>query len=99
MDNTVFMGLLIGALAIIIPLFISCVTPIIKLNKTIQKLDDSIDKLNIESSRRDEKLTQLELNIAQHSQYLLMDKCRLDNHESRLHNIDHQEGYIKKQNS
>ena len=99
MDNTVFMGLLIGALAIIIPLFISCVTPIIKLNKTIQKLDDSIDKLNIESSKRDEKLTQLELNIAQHSQYLLMDKCRLDNQESRLHNIDHQEGYIKKQNS
>ena len=46
MDQNTFIGLFIGALVILVPLFIACVTPLIKLNKSIQKLNDAIDILN-----------------------------------------------------
>lgn len=98
MSDTTFMGLFIGALATIIPLFVACVTPIIKLNKSIQKLNDSIDALNNADSKKQELLTSIDNRLNRHQSYLVVDKKRLDNMSRRLHKIDNEEGFIDNEN-
>ena len=98
MSDATFMGLFIGALATIIPLFVACVTPIIKLNKSIQKLNDSIDALNNADSKKQELLTSIDNRLNRHQSYLVVDKKRLDNMSRRLHKIDNEEGFIDNEN-
>lgn len=52
MEQGEFIAMLLAVLATVVPLFIACVTPIIKLNKSIQKLNDSIDQLNRSDSKK-----------------------------------------------
>ena len=93
MDQNTFMGLFIVALVILVPLFIACVTPLIKLNKSIQKLNDAIDILNESDSRKNKALDDVHEKIAIHTQYLIVDKKRLDNLSKRMHKIDNEEGF------
>lgn len=93
MDQNTFIGLFIGALAILVPLFIACVTPLIKLNKSIQKLNDAIDILNESDSRKNKALDDVHEKISIHTQYLIIDKKRLDNLSKRMHKIDNEEGF------
>lgn len=93
MDETMFLGLFVGALVTVIPLFIATTTPIVKLNKSIQKLNDSIDYLTKEAMERDSTIAQLGSAVENHSKWLLTDKKRLDNHSRRLHKIDNEEGF------
>lgn len=94
MDQSTFMALLIGTLAVIVPLFIACVTPIIKLNRSIQKLNDSIDRLNESDSKKTATLESISNKINSHNEYLCIDKKRLDNLSRRMHKIDNEEGFI-----
>lgn len=94
MDTNTTVGIVLGGLVVIIPLFITCITPIIKLNKTIQKLNDSIDRLNDEDSHKNKLLSELSNNLMKHSRYLTIDKKRIDNLSIRLKKIDGQEGFI-----
>lgn len=61
MDNTQFMGLLIGAIATLLGIAAVIVAilikPIINLNKSIQKLNDSIDALNGDNITLKERVT------------------------------------------
>ena len=61
MSDTQFMGLLIGCigtlLAIASVIVAIIVRPIISLNKSITKLNDSIDILNRDSSNLEERVT------------------------------------------
>ena len=94
MDQSTFLGLTIGALVILIPLFITCVTPLIKLNKSIQKLNDAIDLLNKSDSEKNVALNDVHERLNMHGQYLVVVKKRLDNLSKRMHKIDHEEGFI-----
>lgn len=94
MDQNSFIALLIGALAVILPLFITCVTPIIKLNRSIQKLNDSIDRLNESDNKKTATLESISNKLNSHNEYLCVDKKRLDNLSRRLHKIDNEEGFI-----
>lgn len=96
-DNSL-MGWLIGALATLVGLAVAIVTPILKLNKTITKLDMSVQHLSDQLSRDEKKIEDIEKIIEKHSDYLLIDKKRLDNHESRLETIDHKIGYDDRTN-
>lgn len=93
MDQNTFIGLFVGALVILVPLFIACVTPLIKLNKSIQKLNDAIDILNESDSRKNEVLDEVNDKISAHSKCLIIDKKRLDNLSKRMHKIDNEEGF------
>lgn len=93
MDQNTFIGLFVGALVILVPLFIACVTPLIKLNKSIQKLNDAIDILNESDSRKNEVLDEVNDKISAHSECLIIDKKRLDNLSKRMHKIDNEEGF------
>lgn len=94
MGQNEFIGMLIGVLATIIPLFIACVTPIIKLNKSIQKLNDSIDQLNRSDSKKEAMLESVSKRLNEHSNYLAIDKKRLDNLSKRMKKIDKEEGFM-----
>lgn len=62
MDQTQFMGLLIGAFATLVGIAAALVTiiitPVIKLNRSIQKLNDSIDQLNGANETLEKRVTQ-----------------------------------------
>lgn len=92
MTNEVVIGLVVSALVVLVGLFISLATPLIKLNKTIQKLNDNIGTLENNARVRDEQLQKLHTEVDLHGRYLLIDKKRLDNHEERLHKLDNQTG-------
>lgn len=92
MSSNEAIGLVIGALAVIIPLFLTCITPIIKLNKTIQKLNDSIDRLTDSDNSKTEVLMKLDATLTKHDKYLLIDKQRIDNLAHRMEKLDGQEG-------
>ena len=94
MDQNTFLGLFIGALVILVPLFIACVTPLIKLNKSIQKLNDAIDILNESDAKKNHALDVVHDKLSIHAQYLVVDKKRLDNLSKRMHKIDNEEGFI-----
>lgn len=94
MNENEFLGMLIGILATMIPLFVACVTPIIKLNKSIQKLNDSIDQLNRSDSKKEAMLESVSKTLAAHAGYLAIDKKRLDNLSKRMKKIDNEEGFI-----
>ena len=78
MDTTQFMGLLIGAIVVLLSIATAItaliITPIIRLNKAITKLNDSIDQLNNDSAR-------LEARVSKHGD-------RLDEHDKKLVKID-----------
>ena len=93
MDQNTFIGLFVGALVILVPLFIACVTPLIKLNESIQKLNDAIDILNASDSRKNKVLDEVNDKISTHSKCLIIDKKRLDNLSKRMHKIDNEEGF------
>lgn len=93
MDQNTFIGLFVGALVTLVPLFIACVTPLIKLNKSIQKLNDAIDILNESDAKKNQVLEAVHNEISTHSQYLIVDKKRLDNLSKRMHKIDKEEGF------
>lgn len=93
MDSSTIIGLIIGALAIIIPLFITCVTPLIKLNNAITKLNDSIKQLNQELDKTEINVDKIKEMLNAHNMWLVMDKKRLDNHEERLTSLDHKIGF------
>lgn len=93
MDQNTFIGLFVGALVILVPLFIACVTPLIKLNKSIQKLNDAIDILNASDSKKNKVLDEVNDKISVHSKCLIIDKKRLDNLSKRMHKIDNEEGF------
>ena len=93
MEQATVMGLIIGALATLIPLFIAVVTPVIRLNKTIQKLNYSIDRLNESDTHNKVLLDKIDLKLEKHDKYLLIDKQRLDNISKRLKRLDDQEGF------
>lgn len=94
MNENEFLGALIGLLAVIVPLFIACVTPIIKLNKSIQKLNDAIDNLNRSDSKKEAVLDNVLKTLNDHSEWLAIDKKRLDNLSRRMKKIDNEEGFI-----
>lgn len=98
MDQNTFIGLFIGALVILVPLFIACVTPLIKLNKSIQKLNDAIDILNESDAKKNQALDVVHDKISTHAQYLVVDKKRLDNLSRRMHKLDNEEGFIDNTN-
>lgn len=96
MDNNTVVGLVISALVVLVGLFISLATPLLKLNKTITKLDISVDNLYQQIKKNEAKVNELEIVLKQHQNWLQTDKQRLDNHEERIKNLDHQVGYVDK---
>lgn len=98
MNENEFLGVLIGLLAVIVPLFIACVTPIIKLNKSIQKLNDAIDNLNRSDSKKEAVLDNVLKTLSNHSEWLIIDKKRLDNLSRRMKKIDNEEGFLDDKN-
>ena len=93
MDSNLIIGLVVSALVVLVGLFISLATPLIKLNKTIQRLNDQIDHIQEHLSERDGQIRLLHNEVDDHSRWLQTDKLRLDNHEARLEALDHKVGY------
>ena len=93
MDENLVIGLVVSALVVLVGLFISLATPLIKLNKTIQRLNDNIDALEKDNKERSEQLRLLHNEVDKHERWLIKDKQRLDNHSVRLTAIDKQPGY------
>lgn len=93
MDSNLVIGLVVSALVVLVGLFISLATPLIKLNKTIQRLSDQIDNIQEHLSERDKQIKLLHNEVDNHSRWLQTDKLRLDNHEARLEALDHKVGY------
>lgn len=93
MDSNLVIGLVVSALVVLVGLFISLATPLIKLNKTIQKLNDQIDNIEKHLSERDGQIRFLHNEVNDHARWLQTDKLRLDNHEARLEALDHKVGY------
>lgn len=60
MDNNTFMGLLIAALAVLVAMGVGITTlvikPVIQLNRTMVKLDDSIKNLNDTAAKMENRL-------------------------------------------
>ena len=93
MDSSLAIGLVVSALVVLVGLFASLATPLIKLNKTIQKLNDQIDNVEKHLSERDGQIRLLHNEVDNHSRWLQNDKLRLDNHEARLEALDKKVGY------
>lgn len=93
MDSNLVIGLVVSALAVLVGLFASLATPLIKLNKTIQKLNDQIDHMQEHLSERDGQIRLLHNEVDDHARWLQTDKLRLDNHEARLEALDQKVGY------
>lgn len=93
MDSNLMIGLVVSALAVLVGLFASLATPLIKLNRTIQKLNDQIDRIQEHIIERDEQIKLLHNEVDNHSRWLQTDKLRLDNHEARLEALDNKIGY------
>lgn len=94
MDSNLVLGLVVSALAVLVGLFISLATPLIKLNKTIQKLNDTIDAMEKDAEKRAEQFRLLHQEVDKHSRWLQTDKQRLDNQGARLQKLDGQVGYV-----
>lgn len=88
MDSNTFIGLFITSLAVIVGLAISIITPILKLNKTLTKLNISVDNLNAKLEKDEREIQLMHEKLDKHDEYLLIDKKRLDNHEVRLEKLD-----------
>lgn len=60
MDSNTFMGLLIAALAVLVAMGVGITTlvikPVIQLNRTMVKLDDSIKNLNDTAAKMENRL-------------------------------------------
>lgn len=93
MDTNLVIGLVVSALVVLVGLFASLATPLIKLNKTIQRLNDQIDHMQEHLSERDGQIRLLHNEVDDHARWLQTDKLRLDNHEARLEALDHKVGY------
>lgn len=93
MDANLVIGLVVSALVVLVGLFASLATPLIKLNKTIQRLNDQIDHMQEHLSERDGQIRLLHNEVDDHARWLQTDKLRLDNHEARLEALDHKVGY------
>lgn len=94
LNTNEMLGWLIGALTTLVGLAVAIMTPIIKLNRSITKLDVSVDNLANQLKRDETQLNKLQDEVAKHGDYLLIDKKRLDNHEMRLSELDKKHGYI-----
>ena len=53
-----------------------------------------MDILNESDSRKNKAVDDVHEKIAIHTQYLIIDKKRLDNLSKRMHKIDNEEGFI-----
>ena len=93
MDGNLAIGLVVSALVVLVGLFASLATPLVKLNRTIQRLNDQIDNVQDHLSERDGQIRLLHNEVDEHSRWLQTDKLRLDNHEARLEALDHKVGY------
>lgn len=93
MDTNLVIGLVVSALVVLVGLFASLATPLIKLNKTIQRLNDQIDYMQQHLSERDGQIRLLHNEVDDHARWLQNDKLRLDNHEARLEALDHKVGF------
>ena len=93
MDSNLVIGLVVSALVVLVGLFASLATPLIKLNKTIQRLNDQIDHMQQHLSERDGQIRLLHNEVDDHARWLQTDKLRLDNHEARLEALDHKVGF------
>lgn len=93
MDSNLVIGLVVSALVVLVGLFASLATPLIKLNKTIQRLNDQIDHMQEHLSERDGQIRLLHNEVDDHARWLQTDKLRLDNHEARLKALDHKVGF------
>lgn len=94
MDNNLVVGLVVSALVVLVGLFVSLATPLIKLNKTIQRLNDTIDNIQKEAEERALQLKLLHNEVDKHGRWLQTDKQRLDNQGARLAKLDGQIGYV-----
>lgn len=94
MDSNLVLGIVVSALAVLVGLFASLATPLIKLNKTIQKLNDQLDKIEEHVQERDRQLVSLHNEVDKHTMWLKTDKLRLDNQSKRLQKIDGEVGVI-----
>lgn len=94
MDNNLIIGLVVNALVVLSGLFITLATPLIKLNKTIQRLNDNIDKIEENDKERQKQLQLLHNEVDKHTKWLRTDKERLDNQSMRLQKIDGEVGFI-----
>ncbi len=94
MDSNLVIGLVVSALVVLVGLFISLATPLVNLNKTIQRLNDQIDKIEEHIIERDKQITNIQDEVNKHSKWLQTDKQRLDNQGLRLQKLDGQIGYV-----
>lgn len=94
MDSNLVIGLVVSALVVLVGLFISLATPLIKLNKTIQELNDTIDAIQKDAEEKAEQFRFLHQEVDKHTKWLQIDKLRLDNQGKRLQELDGEVGYI-----
>lgn len=75
MDSNVFMGLMIGAIATLLGIATAVagliVRPIINLNKSITKLNDSIDALNADTGTLRDRVTNHGKEIDRNREHLI----------------------------
>lgn len=94
MDSNFIIGLVVSALVVLVGLFISLATPLIKLNRTIQELNDMIDAIRKDSEEKSEQFKFLHQEVDKHAKWLQTDKLRLDNQSKRLQKLDGEIGYV-----
>lgn len=94
MEGNLVIGLVVSALVVLVGLFVSLATPLIKLNRTIQRLNDTIDAIQKDADRTTQQLAALYNEVDKHSKWLQTDKQRLDNQGARLQKLDGQIGYV-----
>jgi len=94
MDLNLVIGFVVSALVVLVGLFASLATPLIKLNRTIQRLNDIIDTIQKDADKTTQQLITLCNEVNKHSKWLQTDKQRLDNQGARLQKLDGQVGYV-----
>lgn len=88
MDSNQFMGLLIGAIVVLLGLTSSIVViiikPIINLNRSIVKLNDSIDRLNEDNQNLSVRVREHGKEIDENKRNILIHDQQIKHLEERL---------------
>lgn len=84
MNDNEFLGLLIGALVVLIGFLSAIITPIIKLNKTITVLDQTLKNLNQDFNIQKGRITEHGREIDHLNEETIKQAVILENHEKRI---------------
>lgn len=88
MNESEFMGLLIGAIVVLIGLLTAVITPIIKLNTTLTKLEQTIKSINDDKAVQTKRITEHGKEIDKINEETIKQGMIIDNHENRISTLE-----------